>query len=393
MTPLHGQSLLCWLAALVGLASVGCAPSDPHQLRVTAHDGPSLARWRSQVAARHARADWREFDDGLQQMRLMLMLSGEASGQDAVETALCRRIHHLTVRDVLILGHEAALQRLEREKIELQSFAAANAWLVTKPGDTSSASYLTAFRGRQQLRLETTEAAIENATRRIIALGGSHPTRSFAPAPVQNATLSRVDALAEIDRVMQKLRTVALLRFGEWPIEIDSAGRRLPAAMRGEFAARRAAAENTGHAVTAVRVRDRWFIYEGPREVPRFPSFVVTNLTPADRLATENKWLTLQAELWAREVAGGITTDDEVAVGDAANQPVRISPAQIMHESSAAVLKDLSDRQRLLGETERLINAQRDIPAGNSLSVVRPQLARTGDGAGGGLSPPAPEQP
>lgn len=357
MTPFHRHIILRWWILLLVLATVGCAPSNPQQLRVTAQDGTSLARWRSQAAARFSGVDWREFDDGLQEIRLAVMFAGDATGREPIEAALCLRVHGLTVREVLVLGHEAALQRLERQKVELQSFAAANDGLVTKPGDTSSASYLDAYRERQHRRVRETESAIEQARKRLVALGGANPAVTRPAAHLRNEPLPRLEALAEIDRMIRKLRGVALLRFGEWPIELDPDGRRLPVVMRDEFAARRTAAQGRGRALIAVRVRDRWLIYEGPRELPRFPSVVSENLTRADLVSVEARWLNLQAELWAREVAGGIIDDDvqPPVAGEEADVPA--SAAQVVKESTAPALNELGDRQRILAETSKLIES------------------------------------
>ena len=354
MTP---STVLCLSLLLVGLSSLSCTRPDPLTARVAAHDGAALARWRSQGAARFTGFDWREFDDALQEIRLGVMLGGHASGREPVESSLCGQVHGLTVREVLVLGHTAAFQRLERECADLQNFADANAWLVTKPGDAASANHLSAFRARQQQRLEHAKAGIENARRRIAALGGSLEPSAPPPVSVTAQPLAREAARDEVQRMIHKLRAVGLLRFGAWPIRFDPEGARLPAELRAEYARQSAAARTAGRSITAVRHRGRWWIYDAACAPPDFPPFVTANLTAADRAEIGRDWVHLQAELWTREAAAGGVAEMEPLAEVAAENVVRPSPARILQLSQSAALKELADRQRILTETNQLLSA------------------------------------
>jgi hypothetical protein len=94
-----------------------------------------------------------------------------------------------------------------------------------------------------------------------------------------------------------------MFRFGSWPARVDESGSALTGEQREEFAARRAAAADSGRVVIAVHVKGRWWIYEGPAEGPGFSAAVTARLTDADRTAMQATWCHLQAEIWARREA------------------------------------------------------------------------------------------
>ena len=123
---------------------------------------------------------WREFDAMIQEIKLRVMADKEATGSEGVEAAMRGRIHGRTFQEVLAMGYEFKLQRLEADRVELARAMDMNAQLITKPGDKASADPLETLRQRQQARLDRLIAEIAELERRLKDLGGP---RGAADAP------------------------------------------------------------------------------------------------------------------------------------------------------------------------------------------------------------------
>lgn len=242
-----------------------------------------------------------ELDDALQEMRYRISAMQEASGHDAINDALCKHVDGRTVTQVLLLGDEWKLQRLEVERDGLQHVVNTNAQLITKPGDEAAAAELERTRVQQQKRLDTAAAEIQRLQKRVAELGGVPAPRleGSRPAPLEAA--SREEALKQIADLIQGRRNGSLLKYGGWPVKIDREGRALDEDMRRDFVTRKTAAEAGGQIVIPIRIKGHWLLFEGPNQAPRLPEFIVANLTAADRAKYERTWVDVDAELWARE--------------------------------------------------------------------------------------------
>jgi hypothetical protein len=106
--------------------------------------------------------------------------------------------------------------------------------------------------------------------------------------------------LREIKGLIDRRRTAAQTQFGNWPVEFDLQGTMLPIADRPDFQRRGAAAATNGHAVVAIELKDRWWIYDDTVAVPAFAHAVTVNLTPDDLIQIKRQWALLAAEVWAR---------------------------------------------------------------------------------------------
>jgi hypothetical protein len=297
------------LLAVAIAAVAGCERADPHASLVEATSGSGLGRWRIQAGERFTREEWREFDAALQELRLRVMAERQASGSEAVQEAMCSRINGLTFREVLVLGHEATLLRLRPVRDELKRAVDTNALLVTKPGDRASASYLENLSARQTERLEKIDAEIALARRRLVELGAAKPEDASGADEIKKSSdaappaLTRAAAMEHVAQMIHEQREAGRLKFGAWPVKLDRVGSSLPDRERADFTKRRAAAAANGRVAIAVRLRNRWWIYEGAAESPSFSGSVTANLTGVDRRAIDEMWWSLQAELWARREA------------------------------------------------------------------------------------------
>ena len=249
----------------VALGVSGCTRTEPHLTPVVATSDQAMASWRSRVDGRFTLDEWREFDAMIQEVRLRVRSEGEATGHDPIEDAMHRRVHGRTFRDVLKLGYESRLQRLEQDRIAMQQVLHTNSWLVTKPGDRESPRYLEGLRQRQQQRLDSILAEMETANQRLIALGGKWQPAVVAAveSPATPFPLKREDGRREIAAMIGEIRGAALMKFGAWPLSIDRDGARLPDDERAAFMRQRAAAEAEGRKMVPVRLKGRWWIYEG----------------------------------------------------------------------------------------------------------------------------------
>lgn len=292
--------------AIITLGLGGCGPSDWHAEPISARSTTAFATWRMKAADGLTRDEWRDFDAALQEIRLRVTAEREASGSRAVEEAMCARINGRNFREVLALGSQAKLARLGPIRAELARALADNALLVVAPGDRASAGYLNTLRERQEKHLRDVDAEIEAAQQQLSKLGARSKTDQPADQTSQNfpvAALSREEAMEHTAKLIDEQREAVRFKYGPWPIKFDRDGSQLTGADLTDFRQRRASAAASSRVVIAVRLRNRWWIYDERAESPQFSSAVLKNLTAADRREIDEAWWTLQAEAWARQKA------------------------------------------------------------------------------------------
>lgn len=302
---LRNTSFLLLLCAAIA-AGGGCRRGDPRETPIEAKSAVAFAKWRQKTAHAFTPDEWREFDAALNEIRLGLMITEEASGSAAIQTALQRRIDGRTFEEALALGYAAQLRRLELVRRETRQMLDGNALLAVRPGDDASARHLGALTQRQQAQLEALETEIAAVERKLGALRSFRPEQDgFIMLPRETATapLSPDELRKHFTRLVEQERGVAMFRYGGWPARIDHSGSALTGEQREEFATRSAAAAKQGRVVIAVHVKGRWWIHEGPLEAPVFSPVITARLSVEDRLAMQTTWCNLQAEIWARREA------------------------------------------------------------------------------------------
>jgi len=291
-------------AVCLSVIFAGCSRVEPVRAPVAAEDPPAFAAWQRKVAGGFPAELQQEFAGAIQEIRFDVVAKNEATGHDAIEAALCKRINARTVSEVVLSGHELKLHRLETERDDLQRAMNTNAHLITKPGDEGAARQLEQIRAQQQQRLDAANTAIQAVERSIQAHGGVvGPKRMEGAAAVPLERISRGEAMQQIAEMMQERRNPAVLKYGGWPVKIDREGLQLDEAMRRDFLVRKAVAEKTGQIVIPIRIKEHWLLFEGPNEAPQLPKFVQASVTDADRRKFEQDWVNLAAEAWARETA------------------------------------------------------------------------------------------
>jgi hypothetical protein len=258
----------------------------------------TISAWRSRVAPHFSREQWADFDAALQELRLQASTQG-ASGSEAQTEAVGRAIGGHTFNEVLRLGAEAKLARLEGIATELKRMVDANSVLIARPGSEEAAEVLDHRLRDQRDRLRAMIAEIDATRRQVVELGGTLPP---APALADSsaAPMSREDALREIHDLIFARRQAATTKYGTYPLRLVYSPKDVPDEERADFEARRAAATANGHSVIAVRVKDRWYIYDAAVEYPRFSPNVTASLTDEDQTRVKQQWAQVEAEIWAR---------------------------------------------------------------------------------------------
>jgi hypothetical protein len=126
---------------------------------------------------------------------------------------------------------------------------------------------------------------------------------SALPVEMQTPPLRREQVRQHVKGLIREQLQRAKFNYGNWPARIDYDGAQLKGAEREEFLQRGAAAETNGHAVIAVQVRGRWFIYDERAQPPGLSPTVNSLLTEADRTEINRLWWSMEAEIWARREA------------------------------------------------------------------------------------------
>lgn len=140
------------LSRIASVAAVGClflagCQKPVLDTRVSAASQEDLDRWLANEGARLTPGQQQELRNMEQELKVAIMTSGEATGSEAVNQRLLEKINGLTLREVLLRSHQAAADRLERERKLYQGTLDSQSSLRTRPGDTASADYVAATTG------------------------------------------------------------------------------------------------------------------------------------------------------------------------------------------------------------------------------------------------------
>lgn len=184
-------------------AAIGCGPRDPLERSVSVPTPNRFAAWRSHLASDSNPDTVRRVEQALQEIRLNIAGERElkrqledtaAGGKEAIDEAVRQRVHGLRLREVLQLGGELRVRRLQEELAGLEAAMDQNARLVTRPGDLESRHHLEALQERQQVRVEKyredlaatkRELAplLAKAGRSLLDVGSSSAAPATKPAP------------------------------------------------------------------------------------------------------------------------------------------------------------------------------------------------------------------
>lgn len=168
--PASRAGLLAVIAAAL-LVLAGCGPSDPLDAKVSAEDGVGFSMWRSHAAGDLSPEQLGDFDQAVQAIRIRVMSVGQTSGSEGIEEGMRRIVDGKTVREVLRTGLGWKLELADAERMALEDSLRKNAQLLTRPGDTASANYLSDLRDRQTERLRAATEEVARIRGRLAASG------------------------------------------------------------------------------------------------------------------------------------------------------------------------------------------------------------------------------
>lgn len=160
----------------LGWAMAGCAPADPLDHVVSTSTLSRFAAWRSHLASDSGPELRVSVEEALHELRLSLAGERELQRQleqpipakaETYEEQLRRRVDGRPLREVLQLGCELRLRRLQEELAGLEDAMAKNAKLVTRPGDLESQHHLDGLRERQQARVDKYREEIAATQKRL----------------------------------------------------------------------------------------------------------------------------------------------------------------------------------------------------------------------------------
>lgn len=157
------------------LLSAGCARTPPRQQPVEADSPIEFNMWQSRMQGTLTREEWRWFEVVMQEFKYQAMLSGQASGGAAVDSAVRTRITGRPFSKVMSEGLRAHLQRKTAERDELETAIALNAKMKVKPEDTATLKELSLHQEnlREKLvRLNDERAVIQAELARLDAAAG-----------------------------------------------------------------------------------------------------------------------------------------------------------------------------------------------------------------------------
>lgn len=172
MNPLaFGRYPLVAALLAVALFFTGCGSSPLLDRVVSAESAQDFSSWQMRNRDAFTPEQWTEFEAILQDLKLKIITLEKVSGSDAVNDALRPKIHGRTVREVMRLGYEDRLWRLNVQRTEIEKMIEANAGFKTRPGADEAAAVLARKRGEQASLLAKTQDEIKAAEAKRDALG------------------------------------------------------------------------------------------------------------------------------------------------------------------------------------------------------------------------------
>ena len=164
-------------ACLLLLAA--CAARDPLERVISAPTSGRLAAWRSHAASDYNVDTFRRIEEALQEIRMSVAGDRELkrqlgekveSGVDPLDEAVRQRVDGRRLREVLQLGYELRVRRLQEELVGLEDAMAKNSQLVTRPGDLESKHHLEGLQERQRVRVGKYRADLAAAGKELAPL-------------------------------------------------------------------------------------------------------------------------------------------------------------------------------------------------------------------------------
>ena len=284
------------------LALAGCKPSDPLTAKISADDSTDLFRWQRDHINDAAPDLKRQVDSALQEIRLDIQFRQEASGHDAIEAALCKRINHLPLKEALLLGTQLKWRRLAGEREDLQKVINTNSRLVTKPGDATAAADLDQYRAKHQQRFEATLRDLAATEKDYAALGGLVASLTLGIPTTKAVAVSHDEAAKLVADMLESRRNGAAFKYGPWPVKLDWEGAQLEGERLTEFAAKKSVNGRGVQVVIPIRIKGSWLLFESPDQAPALPDDVKAALSADEFAKFKRDWLELEAEIWARQV-------------------------------------------------------------------------------------------
>lgn len=155
----------------MGVVAIGCSRGDQRFLPVSAETPGAYMRWRQAASDGIPREEWQEFDASLQEIRLQIMSDRQATGSEAIESALRARINGWNFREVLLMGDQFKFNRLEQEREQTRRVMNANAQRLGRTVPLTGDAEIEHARDRQEKRLLEIDAELAGVKRRMSELG------------------------------------------------------------------------------------------------------------------------------------------------------------------------------------------------------------------------------
>jgi hypothetical protein len=102
----------------------------------------NFAMWRSKHGYDLTPKEWTLFDQAIEELKLKIMLEGQASGSEAVDAALRASIDGMKLGEAMQSGLQLRVKRLSADKSLLEESLVANSHLKLKPGNEEKARML-----------------------------------------------------------------------------------------------------------------------------------------------------------------------------------------------------------------------------------------------------------
>lgn len=151
------------LAGICLALLTGCSRPSANQQTVEANTPINFALWRSKNSDLLTPKEWALFDQAMEEFKFQVMLSGQASGSEAIDNAVRAKIDGMKLTEAIQSGLQSRLKRLQADKSVLEESLAINSRVRLKPDDDDKAAALAAKLKMQTERLEKMNRTVSQA--------------------------------------------------------------------------------------------------------------------------------------------------------------------------------------------------------------------------------------
>ncbi len=163
-------ALACLFAICALILSAGCSQPDPRTMPITAATPEDFAEWKNTAVQKITGPEMHEFESCVNEIRMGIMQRREATGAGPIAQKLCGYIDGKTMREVIVMGHNATIAWVTKEIAFQRANIAKTEEALRGPGSDSAKQGLRDYLATANDNVAKLEARLAKAKARLAEL-------------------------------------------------------------------------------------------------------------------------------------------------------------------------------------------------------------------------------